>query len=63
MIENCAMRHQNGNCLPAGGFCFCDYNKEICKALHNAYDMGRLDCLTTIKEELKNAEKSRRNCE
>lgn len=59
MIENCAMRHQNGNCLPAGGFCTA--NANICKALRNAYNMGRLDCLITMKEELKNAEKSRRN--
>ena len=39
MIKNCYMRHENGNCLPAGGFCTA--NKNICKALHNAYEMGK----------------------
>ena len=39
MIENCPMRHkENGNCIPAGGFCTA--NKNICYALHNAYKMG-----------------------
>lgn len=39
MIKNCYMRHENGNCLPAGGFCTA--NKSICEALHNAYEMGK----------------------
>lgn len=39
MIKNCHMRHKNGNCLPAGGFCTA--NKNICEALHNAYELGR----------------------
>lgn len=39
MIENCKMRHENGNCLPAGGFCAA--NKGICEALQNAYEMGQ----------------------
>lgn len=39
MIKNCPMRHENGNCLPAGGFCTA--NKDICEALHNAYELGR----------------------
>lgn len=39
MIKNCHMRHENGNCLPAGGFCTA--NKNICEALHNAYELGR----------------------
>lgn len=39
MIKNCYMRHENGNCLPAGGFCTA--NKNICEALHNAYEMGK----------------------
>lgn len=38
MIKNCYMRHENGNCLPSGGFCTA--NKNICEALHNAYEMG-----------------------
>lgn len=38
MIENCPMRHENGNCIPAGGFCTA--NKNICEALLNAYRMG-----------------------
>ena len=37
--ENCPMRHENGNCLPAGGFCTA-INSEICRALHSAYSNG-----------------------
>ena len=39
MVKNCPMRHENGNCLPAGGFCTA--NKNICEALLNAYGMGK----------------------
>ena len=39
MTENCPMRHENGNCIPAGGFCTA--NKNICEALLNAYKMGK----------------------
>lgn len=48
MIENCKMRHENGNCLPAGGFCTA--NKNICEALQQAYDMGRRNTIKEIKE-------------
>lgn len=37
--ENCPMRHENGNCLPCGGFCT-SVNDLICEALHKAYDSG-----------------------
>lgn len=37
--KNCPMRHECGNCLPAGGFCTA-VNDPICEALHNAYDTG-----------------------
>lgn len=40
--KNCPMRHENGNCLPCGGFCL-TVNNEICEALHNAYQHGYLD--------------------
>ena len=36
---DCPMRHENGNCLPAGGFCTA-VNDSICEALHNAYRHG-----------------------
>jgi len=39
MVKNCPMRHENGNCIPAGGFCTA--NKNICEALLNAYRMGK----------------------
>lgn len=35
----CLMRHENGNCTVAGGFCTA-VNDPICDALHNAYDCG-----------------------
>ena len=38
--KDCPMRHSdNGNCLPAGGFCTA-VSDPICKALHNAYSCG-----------------------
>ena len=37
--EDCPMRHENGNCLPIGGFCTA-VNDAICDALHQAYGKG-----------------------
>ena len=37
--EDCTMRHENGNCLPCGGFCTA-VNNEICYALQQAYNKG-----------------------
>ena len=37
--ETCTMRHENGNCLPIGGFCLA-VNNEICEALQHAYERG-----------------------
>lgn len=34
------MRHDNGNCLVAGGFCT-SVSDSICEALHSAYDCGK----------------------
>ena len=36
----CPMRHENGNCMPAGGFCTA-VNDPICEALHNAFNHGK----------------------
>ena len=38
--KNCPMRHENGNCTVAGGFCT-TVNDPICEALHNAYECGK----------------------
>lgn len=46
MIQNCEMRHENGNCLPAGGFCTA--NKKICEALQNAYEMGQRNIMRNV---------------
>ena len=35
----CPMRHENGNCTIAGGFCTA-VNDPICEALHNAFYCG-----------------------
>lgn len=35
----CPMRHENGNCTAAGGFCTA-VNDPICEALHNAFNCG-----------------------
>ena len=37
--KDCPMRHENGNCTVAGGFCTA-VNDSICEALHNAFDCG-----------------------
>lgn len=37
--KDCPMRHENGNCLPAGGFCTA-VNDAICSSLHNAFRHG-----------------------
>ena len=46
--KNCPMRHENGNCLPCGGFCTA-VNDAICEALHNAYQHGYSDA---VKDDL-----------
>lgn len=38
--KNCPMRSEIGNCLPIGGFCTSN-NDLICKAMHEAYAMGK----------------------
>ena len=45
--KGCPMRHENGNCLPCGGFCLA-VNDEICHALLNAYDHGYRDCVDSL---------------
>ena len=37
--KDCPMRHENGNCTVAGGFCTA-VNEPICEALHNAFECG-----------------------
>lgn len=54
---NCPMRHENGNCLPCGGFCTA-VNAPICEALHNAFEHGESEererfTLASIKENRK----------
>ena len=50
--KDCPMRHENGNCTAAGGFCTA-VNDCICVALHNAYECGRSDVLFCIRDALK----------
>lgn len=57
MREMCPMRHpDNGNCLPAGGFCTAVAD-SICEALHSAYDLGGFDLLRHIKRDTEKEEK------
>ena len=37
--KGCPMRHENGNCTVAGGFCTA-VNDPVCEALHNAFNCG-----------------------
>ena len=47
------MRHTpSGNCLPVGGFCT-TVNDEICDALHQAHEMGKIDGFEEIFNTLK----------
>ena len=48
--ENCPMRHECGNCLPAGGFCTA-VSDPICEALHNAFDSGVFYVFDKIKRQ------------
>ena len=47
---DCPMRHENGNCTVAGGFCT-SVNDPICEALHNAYDCGYTEAIHRVQEE------------
>ena len=52
--KDCPMRHENGNCQPAGGFCTA-VNDQICEALRNAYNSGWNDgALTTQRQAERN---------
>lgn len=46
--RQCPMRHGNGNCLPAGGFCL-SVNDEICAALHSAFAHGNREAWPRAK--------------
>ena len=48
--HNCPMRHENGNCLVAGGFCTA-VNTHICEALHNAYNAGETHAMEEMKKQ------------
>lgn len=39
---NCKVRHENGNCLPHGGFCT-SVGDNVCEAIRQAYDSGYTD--------------------
>lgn len=41
-LKSCPMQHENGNCLPCGGFCT-SIHPPLCKAMQNAYLMGADD--------------------
>lgn len=47
--KDCPMRHENGNCTVAGGFCTA-VNDPICEALHNAYECGKSDFIDEYKK-------------
>ena len=61
--KGCPMRHENGNCTVAGGFCTA-VNNPICEALHNAFDCGHLSALrqqeaATDRHQMTNADRIR----
>ena len=47
--KGCPMRHENGNCTVAGGFCTA-VNDPICEALHNAFDCGYRSAIRARRE-------------
>ena len=52
--KDCPMRHENGNCTVAGGFCTA-VNDPVCEALHNAFDCGYRSALRQQEQERKAA--------
>lgn len=48
MRKECPMRHENGNCLPCGGFCTAVID-PICEAMHNAYYMGKKPAANVVE--------------
>lgn len=48
--KDCPMRHENGNCTVAGGFCTA-VNDPICEALHNAFNCGYRSALRQQERE------------
>lgn len=46
----CKMRHENGNCLPCGGYCLA-VSDGICVALHNAFNCGYFDCFEALQKD------------
>ena len=47
--KGCPMRHENGNCTVAGGFCTA-VNDPICEALHSAFDCGYRSAIRARQE-------------
>ena len=47
--KDCPMRHENGNCTVAGGFCTA-VNDPICEALHSAFDCGYRSAIRARQE-------------
>lgn len=52
---DCPMRHKNGNCTVAGGFCTA-VSDSICEALHNAYQQGLYDAIYELSKKSDNLE-------
>ena len=50
---DCPMRHKNGNCTAAGGFCTA-VNDQICAALHTAYECGFYDATYELSKKSDN---------
>lgn len=51
--KDCQMRHENGNCTVAGGFCTA-VNDPVCEALHNAFDCGYRSSIRVHQETVTN---------
>lgn len=45
--SHCKMRHENGNCLPMGGFCTA-VNDEVCAGLQAAHAWGVREALRAV---------------
>lgn len=45
--KDCPMRHNNGNCIPNGGFCT-SVNQNVCEALQSAYRIGKDDAYKKV---------------
>lgn len=49
--KECPVRHENGNCIPHGGFCT-SVRDDFCVVIRNAYETGKTDGVLQVRDML-----------